>query len=220
MLDLVKNQTKTFFMLCPSQVVKNHEENFSTYSNLLFITRSDIIKYTNISNLIITSVRHFKWYDNLKISGAENIYLFYYDFENQSDLKKDKYKSSQRKYLEIVSSKVLKNINDNKKIDEEEILSMIITEDESIFKDDEFESLSSEMNNIFESRNSNNNAEREILAQVNAIIFDDFKSFCLIPSDASNICIKNISTKSVNEVNTDELEKNDFLIFLKREIKI
>ena len=69
------------------------------------------------------------------------------------------------------------------------------------------------LNNIFESRNSNNNAEREILAQVNAIIFDDFKSFCLIPSDAKNICIKNISTKSVNEVNTDELEKNDFLIF-------
>ena len=216
-LDLVKNQTETFFMLCPSQVIKNnHEENFSTYSNLLFITRSDIIKYTNISNLIITSARHFKWYDNLKISGAaENIYLFYYDFENQSDLKKDKYKSSQRKYLEIVSSKVLKNINENKKIDEEEdSIDEIITEDESIFNDDEFESLSSEyLNNIFESRNLNNNSEREILAQVNAIIFDDFKSFCLIPSDAKNICIKNISTKSVNEVNTDELEKNDFLIF-------
>ena len=131
MLDLVKNQTETFFMLCPSQVIKNnHEENFSTFSNLLFITRSDIIKYTNISNLIITSARHFKWYDNLKISGAaENIYLFYYDFENQSDLK-DKYKSSQRKYLEIVSSKVLKNINENKKIDEEkDSIDEIITEE-------------------------------------------------------------------------------------------
>ena len=78
MLDLVKNQTKTFFMLCPSQVVKkNHEENFSTYSNLLFITRSDIIKYTNISNLIITSVRHFKWYDNLKYLVPLKIYIYF-----------------------------------------------------------------------------------------------------------------------------------------------